>query len=386
MQELLGYDGVSTAIEEILNGNIEHINLTTFNPGTTQIFERLSTKRKLNDVNDDITYEEWCNGIRKWSEKTTTSPSGRHLGHYKALLKDDSLNINYNETYKDPAHNIMKVYYEISMAALLTGTSLNRWQDVITTMIPKISGCNKINKLRAIHIFEADFNLMLKILWSRKMVWNALGNRMLNSGQAGSRPGCNAIDIVIMKEMKYLYSNITRTGLATMDNDAKSCFDRIICNLAMMISRFFGMTKRACKMHGMTLKKMRYRLRTALGISKQDYTNTKSSPLHGTGQGSCASPAIWLTISSILMDCLSEIAGGMKMQDITNDNQLIDWINGFVDDTSLFSNIGKSNDVQAIVKQLKHDMITWQQLLEASGGKLELSKCFFYILTWSFDK
>ena len=90
------------------------------------------------------------------------------------------------------------------------------------------------------------------------MIWNAIAYDMLNSGQAGSRPGCNAIDIVIMKEMKYLYSNITRTGLATMDNDAKSCFDRIICNLAMMISRYFGMTKRACKMHGMTLKKMRY--------------------------------------------------------------------------------------------------------------------------------
>ena len=30
-------------------------------------------------------------------------------------------------------------------------------------------------------------------------------------------------------------------------------------------------------------------------------------------------------------------------------------------------------------------MIIWQSLLEASGGKLELSKCFYYILTWNFD-
>jgi hypothetical protein len=31
-------------------------------------------------------------------------------------------------------------------------------------------------------------------------------------------------------------------------------------------------------------------------------------------------------------------------------------------------------------------MTIWNDLLEASGGKLELSKCFYYILSWKFDK
>jgi hypothetical protein len=30
-------------------------------------------------------------------------------------------------------------------------------------------------------------------------------------------------------------------------------------------------------------------------------------------------------------------------------------------------------------------MIAWKDLLETSGGKLELKKCFYYILTWKFD-
>jgi hypothetical protein len=30
-------------------------------------------------------------------------------------------------------------------------------------------------------------------------------------------------------------------------------------------------------------------------------------------------------------------------------------------------------------------MIAWKELLEASGGNLELTKCFYYILTWRFD-
>jgi hypothetical protein len=31
-------------------------------------------------------------------------------------------------------------------------------------------------------------------------------------------------------------------------------------------------------------------------------------------------------------------------------------------------------------------MIIWKDMIEASGGKLELSKCFYYILSWKFDE
>ena len=154
----------------------------------------------------------------------------------------------------------------------------------------------------------------------------------------------------------------------------------------MMISQYFGMSKRACDMQAKTLKTMQFRLRTAMGDSTQQYSHSTDTPIHGTGQGSCASPAIWLTLSSILMDCLNELAGGMTMKNVTNELELIQWINGFVDDTSLFcNNLVNINDIAALRQKLKDDMIIWQQLLEASGGKLELSKCFYYILTWSFD-
>ena len=31
-------------------------------------------------------------------------------------------------------------------------------------------------------------------------------------------------------------------------------------------------------------------------------------------------------------------------------------------------------------------MMYWKELLESSGGKLELTKCFYYILSWKFDE
>jgi hypothetical protein len=31
-------------------------------------------------------------------------------------------------------------------------------------------------------------------------------------------------------------------------------------------------------------------------------------------------------------------------------------------------------------------MVAWKELLEASGGKLELRKCFYYVMAWKFDE
>jgi hypothetical protein len=190
---------------------------------------------------------------------------------------------------------------------------------------------------------------------------------------------------VIQKAMKYLYATLTRTGLATMDNDAKSCYDWIICNLAMIISQHYGVSNSAASMQAPTLQKMLFQIRTAIGDSKKNYSHSTNTPIHGTGQGSCALPAIWLLVSSLLMDCLYILGNSMTIQDVFGKQKLRQLIDGFVDDTSLFTNllntIVESNDIKELTLRLQYNMIAWKELLEASGGKLKLTKCFYYILT-----
>jgi hypothetical protein len=43
------------------------------------------------------------------------------------------------------------------------GITLDRWHNSITPMIEKQPECPRINKLRVIHLYEADYNLLLKI-------------------------------------------------------------------------------------------------------------------------------------------------------------------------------------------------------------------------------
>lgn len=389
LQQKFGYNGVTTAVEDLMKTPFDESEFPTLTTGATTLLNTISHNNRLPQVSTKISQEEFSKAFRKWSEGTSTSPSGRHLGHYRCLFADDA-HTGYTDEEPDPSHQIMGVYFHVATAALNWGVSLRRWQNSITTMIEKQPGCPRINKLRVIHLYEADYNLLLKIIWARRLVWHVHDLNKLNEGQAGSRPGRNSIDVVIQKEMKYLYATLTRTGLATMDNDAKSCYDRIICNLAMIVSQFYGITKEAASTQAITLQHMCFRIRTALGDSQAFYKHSHETPIHGTGQGSCASPAIWLLVSSLLMDCLGQLGNGMTMTDVMGKRTLRQLIDGFVDDTSLFTNLLKSfidsNDIETLTSRLRHDMVAWKELLEASGGKLELTKCFYYILTWKFDK
>jgi hypothetical protein len=284
---------------------------------------------------------------------------------------------------------ILKTMYNIMMCAIELGSPLSRWTKITTCMIEKVPGVSKINELQVIHLFEADYNLLLKCMWARKAVWNSHNKNLLNMGQAGNRPGCRAIKVAIQKEMKYTYAKLTRTPLATIDNDAKSCFDRILCNVAILVSQYYGVPKKHCKLQSTTLQNTEFRIRTALGDSLRTYNFFLSNPIHSTGQGSCASPAIWLFISSFLMYMLQAQANGMSMEYVkmnTFEKRLCQWIEGFVDDTSIFANLEfGNNDLSELLEKIESDGQLWEQLLHTTGGELELSKCFYYILSWRWN-
>jgi hypothetical protein len=157
LKEHFQYKGVSKAVSLLLNGEInvsEHLNGTT---GAKTLLQHLGNKNSLPEMNCEIEFPTFTSTLRKWAENTSTSPSGRHLGHYKCLLLDDNHQTYCNETNPDPKDKIMQVYHKIATATLQIGMSLDRWQKSITTMIEKVPGNTKIKKLRVIH-HEADYN------------------------------------------------------------------------------------------------------------------------------------------------------------------------------------------------------------------------------------
>jgi hypothetical protein len=136
------------------------------------------------------------------------------------------------------------------------------------------------------------------------------------------------------------------------------------------------------------LKNSKYNIKTGLGESTETYQHTESTPIHGTGQGSCASPALWLMSSSFMMDIMEKYGNGMSIEDVTATSEEIrQFMEGFVDDVSNYANNNFHDDnLLTLWNKLQQDGKLWAGLLSSSGGKLELTKCFYYLLSWQWDK
>ena len=62
---------------------------------------------------------------------------------------------------------------------LRMGTPLKRWLNGLTLMLEKEAGNINIDKLRAICLFEADLNWVLKVIYAKRMMHNARENDLL---------------------------------------------------------------------------------------------------------------------------------------------------------------------------------------------------------------
>jgi hypothetical protein len=108
----------------------------------------------------------------------------------------------------------------------------------------------------------------------------------LHPGQYGGRSGRDAKILVFIEELKTEICYATRKSLINFDNDAASCYDRIIPALASLIGRKFGMHRNVIFVHATTLEETKYKLKTSMGVSDEFYTNCQAFPIYGTGQGS----------------------------------------------------------------------------------------------------
>jgi hypothetical protein len=108
-------------------------------------------------------------------------------------------------------------------------------------MIEKDAGNLQIERLLIIHLFEVDYNLSLKLLWGKRMVYQGKDNNCFGKQQHGSRPLHQATNPVHLKTLTYDLTRILCTSLIMFDNNATGCFDCIIISLTMIAALQLGM-------------------------------------------------------------------------------------------------------------------------------------------------
>lgn len=190
VHEELTFTSLSPAASAFLWGSLpDHWNVTGEPSLTTFLASFAISENVLQapPISTDITTVNVTKGFSKWRETTTTSPFGRHLGHYKALITNPIL---------------LRCLTIVLHITLNKGIALAQWCNAVNVMLED-HGTPNINRLRNIHLFEADYNLpvVLKLLWGSRLVCHAVQLNLLHPCQHGSIPRHTTMDAIMLTQL-----------------------------------------------------------------------------------------------------------------------------------------------------------------------------------------
>jgi hypothetical protein len=311
----------------------------------------------------DHSEHEHSTGLKKVRERTLAGISGLTIPQMKAHLLHDH-NVQVNTIFA-------RLPYQ-------WGFSPERWRTGVDVMLEKKKGVYNIDKLRAILLYEADFNQNNKKL-GRQMLTMAERFDAIAPEQFGSRKFLSAVDQSLNKALIFDLWRMNRSPAALCSNDAKGCYDRIVHNVASLCMQRVRVPREPIISMFGTIQELQHHVCTAFGdLEKFFKANTGRIPIQGVGQGNGAGPQIWALVSTPIFNMLCLMGFGINLiLPITQQDVLLVGF-GFVDDTDLAISNDKYHSARNAASVLHMAVDAWEGGLRATGGALEPSKLLWY--------
>ena len=218
-------------------------------------------------INKDVSEEDFWFYFRRKDESTESSLSGRHIGHYKAILGHEDL---------------VGLHVATMNIGLRTGQALERWKKTISVMLEKDKGQPKLHRLRIIQLFEVDLNFLLSLVFGHRLMKFARKHCRLNESQYGSISEKQAQLVVLNKVLTYNRIRLTHQDAATSKFDAAANYDMILPVLAMIACQRLRLTKNPENLLYNSLIDLKHQVKTIYGLL-DDYGPTREHPLFGSG-------------------------------------------------------------------------------------------------------
>ena len=158
MRDAFGYLATTITARQVLAGTYKYPNW--FDEATKELCLECAAIRlgvPPRSVATTIRHQEWSSRWSKAKEKTSSSESGLHFGHYKAACQSSILS---------------HIHALKTSLSLRRDVALDRWSRGLSVMLEKMYGCTLISKLRAILLMEADFNFSNKVVYGVRMMDN----------------------------------------------------------------------------------------------------------------------------------------------------------------------------------------------------------------------
>ena len=174
-------------------------------PETIKRTTKPPTKFSNSQISTNILPEDFIKCYKHWKETTASSPSGRHIGHYKALINKP---------------DIVAYFCKMLRLPLRYGFAPKRWKKVLQVIISKDEGQPRVDRLRNILLLEADYNFTLKLIWGKRLMKRATEKNLLHPAQH-ARPKNLAESASLNKKLIYDLIRVTKIAATSFDNDAK---------------------------------------------------------------------------------------------------------------------------------------------------------------------
>ena len=190
--------------ESIHNGTFHD---DTLPPEVLEFLSSFSSSPSAPDVSFSYDFGRFCSYIKKTKEKIASSPSGRHLGHYKTLLQMKK-------------KKLLHAIFDIMQLSMEYSIILDRFLGVALTLIEKEEGSPKIHRLRPIALVETELNCIAKAHWAQDMMTSIETNHLITDDQYGGRKGRQAQSAVLNKILYFNLQHQLVESAIFIDKDA----------------------------------------------------------------------------------------------------------------------------------------------------------------------
>ena len=339
---------------------------------TAKLFTEITALRALipkDSVSITITPSQWKQYWQVVNKETSSSESGLHFGHYKVGGKSDII------AHYHAARVIVTLAHAIQ---------LERWSRGLSVMLEKTLGITLVSKLQAILLMEADFNAMNKIVYGDRMMTNVRKCNLMPE-EIFSERNRMADDGTLCKTLFYNITRQARLPAAIASVDATNCYDRIAHAIATLVFQAFGVPVTAIATMLGAIQNMKFFLRTGFGNSKSFAGGGISVKTQGLTQGNGTLPAGWAVISICIIGAHGKKGHGVKFTcPITQLKHHYSAIL-YVDDIDLLHiDLSKDETVDEVHRAIQDSVYSWRNLLMATGGVLQLEKCFYSIILFNW--
>ena len=292
-------------------------------------------------------------------EKTESSKSGIHFGHYKAQSFSKLLTsiqvLKLNLVYK-------------------RGRPLRRWLHALTLLLAKKAGGSSIDKLRAICLLEADCNWSFKVIFAKKTMANANDHDLIPP-ELFARSGTSATQGCFARIMWCDVNRTLNNSFSVQSCDLGQCYDAINHVAASIALQSFGVPKKAVDIMHTVLQEMQFWLRTAFGDSDVPFGGSALDPTMGEGQGSGAAPPTFTSMSTVMIRLLKKHGFHSELKGSWSDAILCILAILYVDDIDMLLAALSAQDNDEFIEMVQKAITEWGKIVMVTGGYLKQVKC-----------